>query len=170
MKNLLLLICFLVLNLVSFAQSKPQWPRNEATGRVEFRGQLLWPDSAQTESQRQLLVRRWYRSKLTNDKVEEIRKLIKLNGTVYGGVPKESCYKFSTLDVDVEYTNFCFHLGFTPDDKGLTYRLFDFECGYFCVDVGGIYTLEEVSKSDDPRVQYIMNGFRKRLTLALQGW
>ncbi len=166
----LLLTGFFLLPLTAFAQKQQPWPRNQATGHVEFSGQLRWPDTVQTESQRQRLVRRWYRSKLTNNNVEEIQSFIRSSGITYGGVPNESCYKFGILNEDDERFTLCFHIKLNANSAGLAYRFFDFEGGYQAIDNGSGFSLEEVLKGDETRTQSVMDGFHKKLLFALKSW
>jgi hypothetical protein len=118
----LLLIFLLMTSRVAFAQATRPWPRNPATHKIEFSGHLLWPDTVRTEVQRQLLVRRWYRRKLTSDKPVMIRRFIQESGTTYGGIPSESCYRLSIMNRDEEHFGLCFQLSLTPDNTGVSYQ------------------------------------------------
>ncbi|WP_223696407.1 hypothetical protein [Hymenobacter psoromatis] len=159
-----------MLHLTVFAQQQQPWPRNRTTGRVEFNGRLRWPDTVRTELQRQILVRHWYRSKLTNNTVKEIQSFVLSSGTTYGDVPKESCYKLSILNEDDERFNLCFHIKLNADSIGLNYYFFDFEGSYLAIDNGSGFSLEEVLKGDETRTQSVMDGFHEKLLLALKSW
>lgn len=165
-----LLFFFLILaSRVTCAQATRPWPHN-AAGKIEFTGRLPWPDSARTEAQRQLLVRRWYRRKLTNDKLTAIRVFIQESGTTYSGIPQESCYRLNIANEDQERFSLIFHILLTPDDGGLTYRLFSFESRYGSIDYGTGDSLENTLALKNADMQSIMELFHEQLVAATRGW
>jgi hypothetical protein len=167
--RLLLLILFLLASRAAFAQVARPWPRNAATGKIEFIGHLPWPDSVRTEAHRQQLARRWYRQKLTNDTPAEIRRRTQSAGTSYAGVPYVSCYKLSILRKEAEYFNLCFELRITSDSTRLSYQIFDITCGNYGSDYFIGDSLENVLTLKDSRVQNIMEIFHGQLLAATKG-
>jgi hypothetical protein len=155
---------------VVFAQATRPWPRNAATSKIEFIGQLPWPDSVRTEAQRQLLVRRWYRRKLTNTNREDIITFVRIHGTTYGGIPKQSCYRLHTTSAYDNLYSLCFQLNFIPDSTGLTYRLSDFEFSEFEYDAGSTASLESSLLSHDNSLRSFIELFHGQLLGATKGW
>ncbi|MBO2030521.1 hypothetical protein J4D99_03875 [Siccationidurans ginsengisoli] len=154
----------------AFAQAARPWPRNAATGKIEFTGRLPWPDSVRTEAQRQLLVRRWYRRKLTNDQPEMIRRFVQESGTTYSQIPAESCYRLSIMNRDEEHFSLCFQLRLTSDNTGLSYRFFDFDYNYFSFDNGGDYSLESLLTPEGASPRSIIESFHEQLLAATKAW
>jgi hypothetical protein len=58
LSRLLLFVFLLMASRAALAQAARLWPYNAATRKIDFIGHLPWPDTARTETQRQLLVRR----------------------------------------------------------------------------------------------------------------
>jgi hypothetical protein len=168
--RLLLFIFLLLTSRVAFSQAARPWPRNAATGKIEFTGCLPWPDSVRTEAQRQLLVRRWYRRKLTNDKPAMIQRLIQYDGSTYAGVPAYSCYRIGIMGPDEERFSLCFKLALSADNAYLTFRLTDFECTESVFDAVTGASLEEALKLPDARVQSFMELFHEQLLAGTKVW
>ena len=166
----LLFILFLLASRATSAQVARPWPRNAATGKIEFIGHLPWPDSVRTEAQRQRLVRRWYRRKLTNDTPAEIRRLVGFNGTTYAGVPTYSCHRIGIMGPDDERFSLCFTIALSSDDAQLIYRLTDFECTNSVFDAVTGATLEEALKLANARAQSFVELLHKQLLAGLKGW
>jgi len=166
--RLLLFLLLVIVSRVACAQAARPWPRN-AAGKIEFTGRLPWPDSVRTEAQRQLLVRRWYRRKLTNDKLTAIRTFIRESGATYSGIPQESCYLLNIANDDKEHFSLCFHITLTPDE-GLTYRFFDFESRYGSIDYSTNDALENTLALKNCNMQSIMESFHEQLVAATKGW
>jgi hypothetical protein len=154
---------------VTCAQATRPWPHN-AAGKIEFTGRLPWPDSARTEAQRQLLVRRWYRRTLTNDKPAVIRQFIQEDGVTYGGIPTASCYRLRIMGDDDERFNLCFKLTLSTGNTGLVYLLTDFECSESVFDAITGASLEEALTLPGTRVQTVLAIFCERLSMATKGW
>lgn len=166
-----LLFIFLILaSRVAVAQVARPWPRNAATGKIEFVGQMPWPDSIRTEAQRQLLARRWYRRKLTNDTPAMIKRLVGYDGTTYADVPAHSCYRIGIMGPDDERFILCFKIALAANDKYLTYRLTDFECTETVFDAATGATLENALKLPDTRVKSFMELFHEQLLSAIKSW
>jgi hypothetical protein len=144
-------------------------PRN-AAGKIEFTGRLPWPDSARTEAQRQLLVRRWYRQKLTNTNREDVLAFISSYGTTYSGVPRQSCYRLKIMSAYDNLYSLCFQLNFTPDTRGLTYQLSNFELSEFDYDAGGTISLEDYLPSTDTPLRTFVELFKEQVVEAAKGW
>ncbi len=168
--RLLLIIFLLIASRAAFAQAVRPWPRNPATGKIEFVGRLPWPDSVRTEARRQLLVRRWYRGKLTNDTPAMIKRLVGYDGTTYAGVPAYSCYRIGIMSSDDERFSLCFKLTFSADNTYLIYQLTDFECTESVYDAVAGATLEEALKLPDARLQHFMELFHEQLLAGIKGW
>lgn len=170
MSKLLLFMGLAMASRAVSAQAARPWPRNPATNRIEFAGHLAWPDTVRTEAQRQVIVRRWYRRKLTNDTPTMIRRIIRESGTTYSGIPSESCYRLSIMNRDEEHYSLCFQLNLTAADTGLTYKIFDFESGYGSFDYGTNGQLESVLTLDNAMTQSVIKSFHELLLEAIKSW
>jgi len=166
----LLLVLFLLASRAACAQVARPWPRNATTGKIEFTGQLPWPDSVRTEAQRQRLARRWYRRNLTNDKPTEIKRFIDFDGTTYAGVPAYSCHRVGIMGPDDERFSLCFTIALFSNDAQLTYRLTDFECTNSVFDAVTGATLEDALKLSDARAQSFIELLHEQLLAGLKGW
>ena len=167
----LLFIFLLLASRAAFAQVARPWPRNATTGKIEFTGQLPWPDSVRTEAQRQRLARRWYRQKLTNTDRDDILNFAKFHGTTYGRVPAQSCYR---LHIMREYENLyslCFEINLTPSFNGLTYQLSNFEFTEFDYDAGSTTTLEDRLMLKEAKLELsLVESLHEQLLAATKGW
>lgn len=66
----LLFFSLLLRGLTAAAQPKHYaWPRQASTDAVIFEGVLAWPAEVGTEAERQVLVRHWYHTRLTETEV-----------------------------------------------------------------------------------------------------
>ncbi|QKG58737.1 hypothetical protein GKZ68_20155 [Hymenobacter sp. BRD128] len=165
----LLVILLLLASRVACAQVARPWPRNEATGKIEFIGQLPWPANAKTQAARLALVRHWYLKKLTNVKVKNTQSL-PAKSLTYGDLPKEVRIEFTTHQ---EWGNMLdrliFEVHLLPTANGLSYRLSDFESFYIGDDNAGQISLES-NLEQSPNGSLALTAFRKRLHWALSGW
>jgi hypothetical protein len=169
--RILLLIVLLVASRAAFAQVARPWPRNAATGKIEFTGHLPWPDSVRTEAQRQLLVRRWYRRTLTNTDRDDILNFVKFHGTTYGGIPAQSCYRLRIMREYENLYSLCFEINLTPSSKGLTYELNNFEFTEFDYDAGSTTTLEDRLMLKEATLELsLVESLHEQLLAATKGW
>lgn len=169
MKQLLTaLLCLLTLTS-AHAQA---WPRNPATGKVEFKGVLPWPASAKTEAQRRALVRRWYLAKLTTLTREEVETQAsnnKANGLLtYAGLPKAAVLSYNSSSTEYLLSYFA---QLSSSAKGLAYTVnfFHFDKANDDKD-GDLKSLEQsIFKATDEE-QAALAALRKRLAVALATW
>jgi hypothetical protein len=167
----LLLILFLLASRAASAQVARPWPRNAATGKIEFNGHLPWPDSVRTEAQRQLLARRWYRQKLTNTDRDDILNFVKFHGTTYSGIPMQSCYRLRIMSRYENLYSLCFNIALTPDNTGLTYQFTEFDFTSFVYDAGGTTTLEGLLMDKDAILDLsLVESLHEQLLAATRGW
>lgn len=170
MKTLLALL----LSLLTLSSARAQaWPRNPATGKVEFKGMLPWPANAKTEAQRRALVRRWYVAKLTTltrEEVEAQEANNKANGLLtYAGLPKAAVLSYNSSSTEYLLSYFA---QLSSSAKGLIYTVnfFHFDKANDDKEDGDLKPLEQsIFKATDDE-QAALAALRKRLAVALTTW
>lgn len=151
------------------AQEGHQWPRNPASGKIEYKGILPWPVGIVTEAQRRDLVRHWYLTRMTDVKPEDVASLTTREGVTYDGLPKATCFVYNTYTINKKYVNLWYEVELTLTSTGLAYRLSNFDYGEFSVDVGDSDSLENtLERFPTERPELVV--FQKRLLAALAGW
>ena len=161
-----LLLFLACLSLAAHAQDT--WPR-DAKNEIEFTGIIPWPAEAQTEAQRQAVVRCWYEEKLTNMKPAVIYRQRTRSRQTCCGLPDQAYISYERLG---RFYQINYHVALTPTDKGLQYYLFNFEWGVAEEDAGFSWNLEDALKlpNNSPRDLESMTIFRNRLAKVLAGW
>ena len=163
---LLLLLMFYAITI----HAQAPWPRNKQTGKIEFEGIIPWPAADVTEAQRRVLVRRWYESKLTDVKLAQLSTWSTQPQPTCCNLPGKAWLDYRRTDYYGIYHGFRlnYKVQLTPTAKGLTYRLSDFECGWWDDDVGGSFAFETMPYVTGSNLAYPM--FRKKIAAALAGW
>jgi len=160
------LLCLLTLTS-AHAQA---WPRNPATGKVEFKGTLPWPAGVKTETQRRALVRRWYLAKLTDETPQAVaqsaRTVVSPTLLTYAGLPIAAVIGNNRLP---NHATLAYIIDLKPLPRGLSFQLSEFQFSR-ATDTHLGPDLEQVLAADSTADRPALVALRRRLASVLATW
>jgi hypothetical protein len=162
-------LLFVALLCPALGQSQAlAWPHHQQTGRVEFTGFLAWPATAITPVQRHALVRRWYTTKLCDEKPATIVAWrIESVPLTYAALPGWACFDHQR-DPD-HHARLAYLVHLTATTAGVAYHFSDFDYTWMTEDTAGTEPLEKLLADPDLDAS-TLRVFRQRLATAVAGW